>query len=56
VADGVAVDAQPLRHILAGLGVTAGQSREHLEPWPLAAIMGARQALLRVLHIFSHDR
>jgi hypothetical protein len=55
VADGVAVDAQHLCHLLAGLGWPAGQEVEPLEPWLLAAIMRALQALFQGLSRFRHD-
>ncbi len=39
VAAGVAMDAQPLGHLLAGLGWPAGEPIEHLEAWLLATIL-----------------
>jgi hypothetical protein len=35
------LDAQELGHLLARVRLTAGQEVEHLEPWSLAAIIGA---------------
>jgi hypothetical protein len=54
VADGIAMDAQQLRHSLACLRLTAGQQLKHLEPWLLAAIVFVLQALLQVLHSFGN--
>jgi len=39
MADGVAMDAQQVRHLLAGVGLPAGQQVEHLEPGSLAPVM-----------------
>jgi hypothetical protein len=38
VADGIAMDPEQLGHVPAGLGLSAGQEVEHLEPWFLATV------------------
>ena len=47
--------AQPLGHLLAGLGLPAGEPRAHLQSWLLATIMLTLSALLQVLDIFRND-
>jgi hypothetical protein len=41
VTDSMAMDTQELGHILARVGLTAGQEIEHLEAWLLASIVFA---------------
>jgi hypothetical protein len=49
------MDPQQLGRILAALGSPAGQHVQHLQPWFLAAIIFALQALLEELQGFRHD-
>jgi hypothetical protein len=48
------MDAQHVRHVLAGLGLPTGQPIEHLQAWLLAAIMFMPETLLKLGCRLSH--
>jgi hypothetical protein len=55
-ADGVAVDAQQARHVLAALGLPSRQEVEHWSPQRLMGVMFMVQALLERGRIFTNRR
>jgi hypothetical protein len=56
VADGMAMDAPQLGNALAGLRLSAGQSREPLQAWCLATVMCMWQPLLEGSRTLGDDR
>jgi hypothetical protein len=55
-ADGLAVHSQEVRHLLARLGVPAGQQIEHLEARLFMAIMLTLQPMLEISWLVSKPR
>ena len=47
---------EPLGHVPAARGLSAGQAGEHLAPWFLPAVMVTWYALLEGLCLFAQDR
>jgi hypothetical protein len=56
MADGVAMDAQQARHVLAGAGLPAGQQVQHLQAGLLVGVMLMMLALLEHRDLFGDRR
>jgi hypothetical protein len=50
--DGIPMDSQKMRHVLAGMGLPTGQEVEHLQARLLVAVMFMWQALLESRDLF----
>jgi hypothetical protein len=55
-ADGIAVDPQQARHILAGVGLPSGQEVEHLEAGLLMAVMFTLPSVFKIICMVNNRR